>query len=91
MGSHTALPNDSKNHTGQVKWCEYSGRRKECQYQNKEDVISPTVAIALVMQTSTMDANEVHKVATEEIPGVFVQIDMDQIAYMRLNGPVFEV
>ena len=57
----------------------------------KEDVSSPTVAIESVLLSCTIDANEACDVAKVDIPGAFLQADMDDVVYMKIDGPMAEL
>jgi hypothetical protein len=46
----------------------------------------PTVAIELVMLSCVIDAKEGRDVATVDIPGAFMQADMDELVHMNLEG-----
>ena len=44
-----------------------------------------------VFITSVIDANEERDVATVDVPGAFMQADMDDIVHMRLDGKMAEL
>jgi hypothetical protein len=69
--------------------CAYG--RKQRKYIRKEDASSPTVAIESVMITSTIDAKEQQDVATVDVPGAFMQADMDDIVHLKLEGKMVEL
>jgi hypothetical protein len=60
-------------------------------YTNKEDTSSPTVAIESVFITSVIDAHENQDVATIDVPGAFMQADMDDVVHMKLEGTMAEL
>eukprot|EP00978_Attheya_sp_CCMP212_P009274 scaffold21935_cov53-Attheya_sp.AAC.2 len=57
----------------------------------KEEASSPTVAIESVMLTSVIDAKENRDVAIVDIPGSFMQADMDELVHMKLEGKMAEL
>ena len=52
---------------------------------------SPTVAIESVMLSCVIDAMEGRDVATVDIPGAFMQANMDETVHMRLHGTMAEL
>jgi Reverse transcriptase (RNA-dependent DNA polymerase) len=77
--------------TGNIKGRVCADGRKQRLYATKEDASSPTVAIDSLMLTCVIDAKENHDVATADIPGAFMQADMDEVLYMRLEGKMVEI
>lgn len=57
-------------------------------YKTKEETSAPTVAIESLMLSCAIDAKERRQVATADIPGAFMQADMDEVVHMRLDGPL---
>jgi hypothetical protein len=51
----------------------------------------PTVSIESVMLTSVIDAAEGRDVATVDIPGAFMQADMDDTVHMKLEGTMVDL
>ena len=52
-----------------------------------EDARSPTVAIETLMLPCTLDANEQKDMTTVNIPGAFMQADMDdEVVHLRPHG-----
>jgi hypothetical protein len=52
----------------------------------KEEVASPTVALASVFMTSTIDARENREVVTINIPGAFLHATNEDYVIMQVNG-----
>ena len=77
--------------SGQVKGRGCADGRKQRSYMTKEEVSSPTVSIESVMLTSVVDAMEGRDIATVDIPGAFMQAEMDETVYMRLDGRMAEL
>jgi Reverse transcriptase (RNA-dependent DNA polymerase) len=65
--------------------------QKQHEYTAKEDASSPTVAIEPVMLTSVIDTKENRDIETVDIPGAFMQADMDDIVHMKLEGKMAEL
>jgi hypothetical protein len=76
---------------GTIKGRGCADGRKQREYTNKEDASSPTVAIESVMLSCVIDAMEGRDVATVDIPGAFMQADMDDIVHMKLEGKMAEL
>ena len=64
------------------------GLRKQRVYKTKEETSAPTVAVESLFLSCVIDAEEGRDVATCDIPGAFMQADMDEVVYMRLSGPL---
>ena len=65
--------------------------RKQRAYTNKEEASSPTVAIESVLLSCVIDAMEGRDVATIDIPGAFMQADMEDVVHMKLEGKMAEL
>jgi hypothetical protein len=77
--------------TGQIKGRGCADGRQQRLYSNKEDASSPTVAIESVMITSVIDASEKRDIATVDIPGTFLQANMDEIVHMKITGTLVDI
>ncbi len=77
--------------TGVIKGRGCADGRKQRPYTAKEDASSPTVAIESVMLSCLIDAKEHRDVATVDIPGAFMQADMEDIVHMKLEGKMDEL
>jgi hypothetical protein len=75
-----------KKRCGRIKGRGCADGRKQRIYKTKEELSSPTVAIESLMLSSIIDAKERRTVATADIPGAFMQADMDEVLHMRLEG-----
>lgn len=65
--------------------------RKQRRYIAKEDASSPTDATEeSVFSTALIDAEEGREVAVVDIPGAFMQADMDEETFVRINGKMAE-
>jgi Reverse transcriptase (RNA-dependent DNA polymerase) len=77
--------------TGKIKGHGCADSQKQRLHTAKEDACSPTVSIESVMLTSVIDALEGCHVATADIPGAFMQADMDEVVHMRLVGTMVKL
>ena len=57
----------------------------------QEDATSPTVASESVFLTVVVDARENHAVAVIDLPGAFMQVDMDELIHVRLTGTMVQL
>ena len=80
-----------KKRSGRIKGRGCADGRKQRVHTKKEDASSPTVAIEAVMLSCVIDAVERRDVAIIDIPGAFMQVDMDEIVHMRLEGKMAEL
>jgi hypothetical protein len=80
-----------KKRNGIIKGRGCADGRKQRSYTPKEEASSPTVAIEAVMLSCVMDAMERRDVATVDIPGAFMQADMEDIVHMKLEGKMAEL
>ena len=80
-----------KKRCGKIKARGCADGRKQRLYTKKEDASSPTASIEAVMITCAIDAKENRDVAIVDIPGAFMQADMDEIVHMRLEGTMAQL
>ena len=66
-------------------------RRKQRAYTAKEDAASPTVATEAIFLTSVIDLMENREVAVLDVPGEFMQADMDELVHVRFTGKKVEL
>jgi hypothetical protein len=57
----------------------------------KEEAAVPTIALKLVFITSTIDAKEIRKVVTVDIPGAFLHADSKDYVIMKMVGMLAEL
>jgi Reverse transcriptase (RNA-dependent DNA polymerase)/Zinc knuckle len=76
---------------GTIKGRGCADGRSQRAYITKEESSSPTVANESVFLTSVIDAREGRDVATVDVPGAFMQADMDDEVFMRLDGVMLEL
>lgn len=80
-----------KKRNGVIKGRGCADGRKQRVHTSKEEASSPTVAIEAVMLSCVIDALENRDVATVDIPGAFMQADMDEVVHMKLEGKMAEL
>jgi hypothetical protein len=80
-----------KKRNGTIKGRGCANGKKQRAYINKEDASSPTVAIESVLLSCVIDTEEHRDVATVDIPGAFMQADMDELVHMKLEGKMAEL
>jgi hypothetical protein len=72
---------------GKVKGRGCADGRKQRRYTDRADAASPTVATEVVFLTAVIDALENCDVAVVNIPGAFMQVDLDEkTIHVRLTG-----
>jgi hypothetical protein len=76
---------------GTIKGRGCADGRKQREGTKKEDASAPTVAIESLMLSCTIDAMEGRDVATVDIPGAFMQADMDETVHVKLEGTMAEL
>ena len=79
-----------KKRCGPIKGRGCADGRKQRVYTSEEDASSPTVAIEAQMLSYVIDAKENCDVATVDIPGAFMQADMDDTVHMKMEGKIAE-
>jgi hypothetical protein len=77
-----------KKRCGRIKGRGCADGRKQRVYKTKEETSAPTVAVKALMLSSIIDAKERRYVVTADIPGAFMQADMDEVIHMKLEGPL---
>ena len=76
---------------GRIKGRGCADGRPQRLWKDKSDSSSPTVTTEAVFLTSVIDALEKRKVATVDVPGAFMQADMDELVHMKLEGELAEL
>jgi hypothetical protein len=77
---------------GKVKGRGCADGRKQRRYTDQADAASPTVATEAVFLMAVIDALENHDVAVMNIPGAFMQVDLDnETIHIRLTGKMVEL
>ena len=73
---------------GKVKARGCADGRKQRLYKTKEETSSPTMNIEALFITCIIDALEGREVMTCDIPGAFMQSEMDELVHMKLEGEI---
>ena len=72
--------------SGRIKGRGCADGRKQCKFKTKEESSAPTISTEALFLTCKINALEKRDVATTEIPGAFMQADMDEIVNMKIEG-----
>eukprot|EP00957_Ditylum_brightwellii_P103461 7883595-Ditylum_brightwellii.AAC.1 len=67
---------------GRIKGQTCADGRKQCGQIPREDAASPTVASESVLTTSVINAKENRDVVTTDIPGAYLNVEMDDCVIM---------
>jgi hypothetical protein len=81
----------TKKHCGRIKARGCADGRKQRETTRKEDASAPTVSVEAVMFSATIDAMEGRDVATVDIPGAFMQADIDEVVHVKFEGETAEM
>jgi Reverse transcriptase (RNA-dependent DNA polymerase) len=81
----------TKKRCGKIKARGCADGRKQRETINKEDASAPTISIEAVMLSATIDAMEGRDVATVDIPGAFMQADIDEVVHVKFEGELAEI
>ena len=76
---------------GKIKGRGCADGRKQRVYTVKEDASSPTIATEAVFLTAVIDAMEEREVAVFDVPGAFMQADMDELVHVRFTGKMVDL
>ena len=79
-----------KNRSGIIKGRGCVDGRKQRAYITKEDSTSPTISTEAVFLMAVVDAWESWKVAVLDVPGDFMQVDMDKLVHVRFEGEMVD-
>jgi hypothetical protein len=75
---------------GKIKARGCADGRPQRKYIAKEDATSPTVTTEAVFITALIDAYEGRDVAVVDIPGAFMQTDMDEDTHIKITGKMVD-
>ena len=76
---------------GKVKGRGCADGSKQRAWTTKEDATSPTVSTEAVFLTALIDALENRDVAIVDVPGAFMQADMDELVHVRFTGTMVDL
>jgi hypothetical protein len=75
---------------GKIKGRGCADGRKQRAWTEKSESSSPTVSNNAVFLTAVIDALEGRDVAVADVPGAFMQVDMDEVVHLRFTGIMVE-
>ncbi len=81
----------TKKRCGRIKARGCADGRKQRATTKKEDASAPTVSIEAVMLAGTIDSMKERDVATVDIPGAFMQADIDEVVHVKFEGEIAEM
>jgi hypothetical protein len=81
----------TKKRCGRIKARGCADGRKQREMTNKAEASAPTVAIESVMFSARIDAMEERDVATVDIPGAFIQAEIDEVIHVKFEGEIAEM
>jgi hypothetical protein len=76
---------------GKIKARGCADGRKQRRYATKDDAASPTVSNEAAFITAMIDALEDREVAVADLPGAFMQEDMDTLVHVRFVEKMVEL
>jgi hypothetical protein len=76
--------------SGDVKGRGCADGRKQRMYKTKEETSSPTVSTEALFLTYIIDAIEQRSVLICDIPGAFMQADINKMLHLLLDDPILE-
>ena len=76
---------------GKIKGRGCADGRKQRAYITKEDSTAPTVSTEAVFLTAVIDALENRDVAVLDVPGAFMQADIDELVHVRFTGEMVKM
>ena len=71
---------------GKIKGRRCADGWKQRAYIAKEESTAPTVSTEAVFLTAVIDASENRDVAVLDVPGAFMQADIDELVHVRFTG-----
>ena len=77
--------------SGKVKGRGCADGRKQRIYKSKDETSSPTIHVESLLLLCIIDAIEGRYVVTLDIPGAFMQADIDEIIHVKLVGELAEL
>ena len=80
-----------EKHCRKVKWRGCANGRKQRLNKSKEETSSPTVRLESLFLSCMIDAKEYRKVMMCDIPGAFMQADIDEQLFLKFDGDLVEL
>ena len=79
-----------KKRCGTIKGHGCADGQKQWAYITKEESTSPTISTEAMFLTALINAWENHKVAVLDVPGAFMQVNMDELVHVRFQGEMVD-
>ena len=79
-----------KKWCGKIKGWGCADGCKQWAYITKEESTSPTISTEAVFLTAMVDTWENRKVAVLDVPGAFMQVDMDELVHVQFSGEMVD-
>ena len=76
---------------GKIKGRGCTDGRKQGMYKSKDETSSPTISTEALFLTCLIDATEGRCVVTCDMPGAFMQTDIDELVHLKLEGEIAEL
>ena len=76
---------------GKIKGRGCADGRKQRAYITKEDSTAPTVSTEAVFLTAVIDAMEGRNVVVLDVPGAFMQAEIDELVHVRFTGAMVKL
>jgi hypothetical protein len=76
---------------GTIKGRGCADGRKQRAYTDKDEATSPTIATEAVFLTAVIAALEGRDVAVIDVPGAFMQTDLDELIHVRFTGTMVDL
>jgi len=76
---------------GKIKARGCADGRKQRLWKSKDETSSPTVRTESVFISAVVDAHEKRHVITCDIPGAFMQADIDEVVHVKFEGEIAEL
>jgi len=76
---------------GKIKGRGCADGRKQREFISREEASSPTLSTHALMATCLIDAIECRDIATADIPGAFLQADMDEDMWIKFEGEMVDI
>ena len=64
---------------------------KQCVYKSKDETQSPTISAESLFLTCLIDVMERCHIVTCDVPGAFMQVDIDELIHLKLVGEIAEL
>ena len=76
---------------GTIKGRGCADGRKQRVYKTKQETSSPTVRTESLLLSCVIDAKERRNVITCDVPGAFMQVDIDEVVHVRFEGAMVDM